>query len=134
MSAGELVCRRPLAKTGDGYVPGQHAAEILDPHPHRDRADLAAILTYVDDEGRACSVTCLRYRDGRGWRAVKLHRAGLRGIERATAAGVPVLVGELLAVVEAAARGAEPFPFAAPSAEELSLRRLAHRLLDEVSR
>jgi hypothetical protein len=31
-------------KTDDGYLPGQLAVEIVDPRPHRDRADLAAIL------------------------------------------------------------------------------------------
>jgi hypothetical protein len=94
-SAGELVCQRLLVKAGDGFVPGQHEATIVDPRPHRDRADLAAVLTYVDDAGRACSVVCLRFRDGRGWQAVKLHRAGLRKIEPVTAVGVPKLNGVL---------------------------------------
>jgi hypothetical protein len=133
-SAGELVCRRALAKTADRYAPGQHAAVIVDPHPHRDRADLAAILTYVDDDGRACSVTCLRYRDERGWRAVALHRATLRRIEPATAAVAPELVGDLLATVEAAARAVPPFPYEEPSAGELAVRCAASRLVEMTRR
>lgn len=131
-SMGELVCRRALAKTDTAFVPGQHHAKIIDPRPHRDRADLAAILTYVDDEGRACSVTCLRYRDERGWRAIKLHRAGLRKSEPSTAVGAPDLDGELLAVVERAAESADPFPFEEPSEEEQQFRRFAHKLIDHV--
>lgn len=133
-SAGELVCRRPLAKAADGFVPGQHEARIIDPHPHRDRADLAAVLTYVDDEGRACSVTCMRYRDDRGWRSLTLHRASLKKIERTTAVGAPDLTGILLATVETAAAAAEPFPFQPPSEDEQQMRRLAHHLIDQVER
>lgn len=44
--------------------------------------------------------------------------------------GAPELVGVLLAVVEAAAAGVEPFPFEEPSAEELAVRRLARRLIE----
>lgn len=133
-SMGELVCRRPLAKTAAGFVPGQHHAQIIDPRPHRDRADLAAVLTYVDDEGRACNVLCLRYRDERAWRSIKLHRAGLRKSERGTVAGKPDLTGELLAVVERAAEGVEPYPFEEPSEDERAMRRLAHKLMDDVER
>lgn len=132
-SAGELICRRDLAKTDTGYVPGQHHARILDPRPHRDRADLAAVLTYVDDEGRACNVLCMRYRDD-GWRSIKVHRAGLRSMERATVVGKPDLEGELLAVVERAAQGFEPYPFEEPSEEEQAMRRLAHKLMDDIER
>jgi hypothetical protein len=122
-----------LEQTTTAYVPGQHHARIIDPKPHRDRADLAAILTYVDDEGRACSVTCLRYRD-KGWRSVKLNRCPLHGrSEPATAAGAPDLTGVLLETVEAAAVGVEPFPFEEPSEEEQEFRRFAHALYDKVA-
>ena len=130
-SAGELICRRDLEKTDDGFVPGQHHARIIDPHPHRDRADLAAILTYVDDEGRACSVSCMRYRDT-GWHAFKLHRAGLKRMEPATAVGAPDLEGVLLATVEAAAEGVEPFPYQPPSEDEKRFRKAANNLIDRV--
>jgi len=128
-SAGELLCRRDLKKTETSYVPGQHAARIIDPYPQRDRADLAAILTYVDDQGRACDVLCLRYRD-EGWRAIKVTRASLRKIDRSTIASVPPLEGELLRVVEHAAQTAAPFPFEEPSEDEIRMRRLAHKLWD----
>lgn len=133
-SAGELVCRRPLAKTADGYVPGQHQARIIDPRPHRDRGDLAAILTYVDEQGRACSVSCLRYRDI-GWRALTLHRAGLKRMERSTAAFAPDLAAErvLLDTLERAAEGVEPFPFEPPSEEEQQVRRAALALWDRAA-
>lgn len=133
-SAGELVCRRPLAKTASGFVPGQHEARIIDPRPHRDRADLAAVLTYVDDEGRACSVTCMRYRDERGWRSLTLHRAGLKKIERTTAVGAPDLTGILLATIARASEGIQPFPYEPPSEDEQQVRRLAHKLLDKLER
>lgn len=74
MTWGELLAQRDLEKAGDGYVPGQYEARILDPHPHRDRASLAAILSYVDEEGYLLIVTCLRYRDGRGWKSVTVRR------------------------------------------------------------
>lgn len=132
-SAGELICRRELAKTETGYVPGQHEARILDPHPHRDRADMAAVLTYVDDEGRACDVLCMRYRDD-GWRSIKLHRASLKKIEQSTVVGKPELEGELLAVVERAAEAVEPWPFEEPSEDQMRWRRLADKLWDQVSK
>ncbi len=132
-SAGELLCRRVLSKTATGFVPGQHQARILDPHPHRDRADLAAILTYVDDEGRACDVMCLRYGD-QGWRAIKIHRAGLRKMDRATVVGCPSLDGVLLETVERAAAGTTTFPFEEPSDHERAMRRLANRLADHVEK
>lgn len=133
-SAGELVCRRVLQKTGDGFVPGQHQARIIDPRPRRDREDLAAVLTYVDDEGRACSVLCVRSRRIGEWRSLTLHRASLKRMERGTAVGAPELRGVLLETIEAAAAGVAPFPFEEPSEEELRIRRLAHRLLDHVTR
>jgi hypothetical protein len=138
MSAGNLITRRKLVVGLDGtYLPGQHQARIIDPHPHRDRADLAAILTYVDDQQRACSVTCMRYRDERGWRSISVHRATPKKIERGTAVGCPPLQGELLAVVEQAAayfiaEGREPFPFQEPSEDERKMRALAHHLMDQV--
>lgn len=132
-SAGELITRRELIRADNGYAPGQHQARIIDPHPHRDRADLAAVLTYVDGDGRACSVTCMRYRDQRGWKSITLHRASLKKIEQTTVAGCPELEGELLKVVEGAAEGCESFPFEEPSSEERQVRRLAHKLWDDVS-
>lgn len=134
-TAGDVVTRRMIAVADDGeYVIGQHDAKIIDPHPHRDRADLAAVLTYVDEDRKACQVLCMRYRDERGWRSIKVHRATPRKIERGTAVGCPPLVGELLAVVERAAEGAAPFPFQEPSDDERAMRRLAHKLLDAVER
>lgn len=130
--AGLLVTGRRLAIAGNRYVPGQHEVKTLDPHPHRDRADLAAALTYVDDDGRACHILCIRYRDT-GWRAIKVHRATLTKMERGTAVGCPPLEGELLAVVERAVECVEPFPWQAPSEDEKAMRRLAHKLIDSVS-
>jgi hypothetical protein len=133
-SMGELVCRRTLEKTETGFVPGQHQARIIDPRPHRDRGDLAAVLTYVDDDGMACSLLCLRYRDDRGWQPLTLHRAGLKRSERSTAVGAPALEGRLLETLELASDGAAPYPFEEPSPEELRMRRLAHKLIDQVER
>lgn len=130
-SMGELVCQCTLEKTATGFVPGQHRARILDPGSKRDLADLGASLTYVDDEGMACLVMCMRYRDG-GWRSYMLKRAGLRRSEQSTIAA-PELTGDLLAVVEEAAEGVEPFPFEEPSDDEQAMRRLAHKLWDHVA-
>jgi hypothetical protein len=91
------------------------------------------VLTYVDDDRKACDVLCMRYRDARGWRAIKVHRATPTKIERGTAVGCPSLDGELLAVVERAAEGVVPFPFQEPSADEQAMRRLAHKLIDSVT-
>ncbi|MCU1500555.1 MAG: hypothetical protein JWM47_4508 [Acidimicrobiales bacterium] len=131
----EVLTRRTFERASDeAFVPGQHEVRILDPRPHRDRADLAAILTYVDDQGRACDVLCFRYRDERGWKSIKVTRGTPKKYERTTAVGAPDLTGELLAVVEAAAEGMEPYPFEDPDEEEQSMRRLAHALMDEAER
>ena len=131
-TAGELVCDRVLEKGETGFVPGQRRARILDPRPRRDRADLAAVLTYVDDEGRACSVTCERKRESGEWRSIVLHRADFKHIEPSTAVGAPELEGELLEAVERAAADAEPFPYEPPSEEEQQWREMGRRLLDKV--
>lgn len=131
----EILCRRVFDKDDAGFVPGQYEARIVDPRPHRDRADLAAFLTYVDSERRACDVMCFRYRDERGWRSIKVTRGAAQGRhERTTAVGAPELTGVLLATVEAAAAGVEPFPFEEPSEDEQAFRRLAHHLIDQVER
>lgn len=141
-SMGELVCNRTLEKTDTGFVPGQHHARIIDPRPHRDRGDLAAVLTYVDDAGMACDVLCIRYRDPEAawregedrWHAFKIKRAGLRKSEPSSAVNAPALVGVLLETIERAADDIEPFPFENPSEDEQAMRRLAHKLIDRVER
>lgn len=131
----EVLTNRTFERASDdAFVPGQHEVRILDPRPHRDRADMAAIVTYVDDQGRACDLMCFRYRDERGWRSIKVTRGTPKHYERTTAAGAPELTGELLAVVERASEGVEPWPFEEPSEDEQAMRRFAHALMDEVER
>jgi hypothetical protein len=135
--AGGLITRRTLeVLDAERYVPGQLDVRIIDPRPHRDRADLAAIVTYVDDDGLAVSATCMRYRDERGWKSITVKRASRRKLERThTAAALGYeLAGEHLQAVERAAVEVVPFPFEEPSEEEQSMRRLAHRLMDHVER
>lgn len=131
-SMGELICRRELEKTAAGFVPGQHEAKIIDPRPKRDRGDLAAVLTYVDDDGCACSLLCMRYRDDGAWHPLTIHRADLKRSEQSTTV-TPPLDGVLLEALLEAAEGVEPFPFEPPSEDEQRMRQLAHKLWDRVS-
>ncbi|WP_026912363.1 hypothetical protein [Patulibacter minatonensis] len=126
-SAGELLCRRALARDGHGeFVIGQHEVRLLDPGKDRDRYDLAAALSYVDGEAMACMVTCVRERGAGTWQAVMLHRGGLRKMEQATAivdlddAGIAAL---------RAAEGDESFPYEPASAETERFRAAAERLI-----
>jgi hypothetical protein len=135
-SLGELLIQRPLDRREDGsYAPGQAAARIIDPRPHRDRADLAALLSFVDDRNILWDVTCMRYRDSGEWRPIKIGRyqsTGRFGNTHTAAALGYQLSAEHVAWLKNLAASSEPYQYEEPSTEEQSIRRLAHALVDRV--
>jgi hypothetical protein len=136
-SFGELAIRRRLDRNGDGsYATGQRAARVLDPRPRRDRADLAALLSFVDEDGVLWDVTCMRYRDERGWKAIKAGRytsEGRYGHTSTVAALGFSLTLDDLAFLEGLSADVAPYPFEEPAEDEKAMRRLAHKLVDYVS-
>ena len=124
-------CKYVLGADGE-YVPGQHEVKILDPHPQRDRSDLAAVLTFVDEDRFACHVLCVRDR-ATGWRSIKVRRSTPRKLGRSTLVNVPRLEGDLLTLVEATADGHPGFPYEPPSDDERAIRRLAQLLWNKTA-
>lgn len=130
-SHGELYADRVLDRdpaNPDRYAPGQHHVKVLDPSSKRDRSDLGAFLTWVDDDGLVCCVICERSRETGEWQGYG-HRHGMRRAE-----DHPLVFlgdGELRVLAEATA-DVLPFPHAEPTADELAMRRIGQRLVERV--